>query len=93
VTVLAVDEAVSRIGAVAGKGSVGRAERLVAELFGAATEAEQYFLVRLLAGELRQGALTGWMTDAWPGPPRCLPRGASGGHAQRVAGGDGAGRA
>ena len=63
-TVLAVDAAFSRIGAVAGKGSAAERKRLVGELFGAATADEQYFLVRLLSGELRQGALDGVMTDA-----------------------------
>jgi ATP-dependent DNA ligase I len=63
-TVLAVDQAFSRIGAVAGKGSTAERKRLVGELFGAATEDEQYFLVRLLSGELRQGALDGVLTDA-----------------------------
>ena len=63
-TVLAVDRAFSRIGAVAGKGSAAERKRLVAELFAAATAEEQYFLVRLLSGELRQGALDGVMTDA-----------------------------
>ncbi|MGH3264813.1 MAG: ATP-dependent DNA ligase, partial [Trebonia sp.] len=63
-TVLAVDEAFSRIGAVAGRGSTAERKRLVGELFGAATEGEQHFLVRLLSGELRQGALDGVMTDA-----------------------------
>lgn len=63
-TVLAVDEAFSRIKAVAGKGSAAERKRLVAELFAAATQQEQYFLVRLLSGELRQGALDGVMTDA-----------------------------
>jgi DNA ligase-1 len=63
-TVLAVDEAFSRIGAVAGKGSAAERKRLVGELFAAATDEEQYFLVRLLSGELRQGALDGVMTDA-----------------------------
>jgi DNA ligase-1 len=63
-TVLGVDEAFTRIGAVAGKGSAAERKRLVGELFGAATEEEQYFLVRLLSGELRQGALDGVMTDA-----------------------------
>src|SRR6185437_4310853 len=33
-------------------------------LFAAATAPEQRFLVRLLSGELRQGALDGVMTDA-----------------------------
>jgi DNA ligase-1 len=59
-----VDEAFSRIGAAGGKGSASERKRLVDELFGAATAEEQYFLVRLLSGELRQGALDGVMTDA-----------------------------
>jgi ATP-dependent DNA ligase I len=63
-TVPGVDEAFSRIGAVSGKGSAAERKRLVDELFGAATAEEQYFLVRLLSGELRQGALDGVMTDA-----------------------------
>ena len=63
-TVAQVDAAFTVIGAVAGKGSAAERKRLVAELFGAATEDEQYFLVRLLSGELRQGALDGVMTDA-----------------------------
>jgi ATP-dependent DNA ligase I len=63
-TVLGVDEACSWIGAVSGKGSAAERKRLVDELFGAATAQEQYFLVRLLSGELRQGALDGVMTDA-----------------------------
>jgi DNA ligase-1 len=63
-TVLAVDEAFSRIGAVSGKGSAAERKRLVDGLFAAATVEEQYFLVRLLSGELRQGALDGVMTDA-----------------------------
>ena len=61
---LAVDEAFSRIKAVAGKGSAAERKRLVDELFAAATAEEQFFLVRLLSGELRQGALDGVMTDA-----------------------------
>jgi ATP-dependent DNA ligase I len=63
-TLTDVDEAFTRIGALAGKGSTGARKQLIGELFGAATEAEQYFLVRLLSGELRQGALDGVMTDA-----------------------------
>jgi DNA ligase-1 len=59
-----VDEAFSRIGAVGGKGSAAERKRLVDELFAAATAEEQYFLVQLLSGELRQGALDGVMTDA-----------------------------
>jgi len=63
-TLLGVDEAFSRIKAVAGKGSAAERKRLVGELFAAATAEEQFFLVRLLSGELRQGALDGVMTDA-----------------------------
>ncbi|MGZ6780915.1 MAG: ATP-dependent DNA ligase, partial [Mycobacterium sp.] len=63
-TVTAVDGAFTEIGAVAGKGSQARRAGLVAEVFAAATEAEQTFLRRLLGGELRQGALAGVMADA-----------------------------
>jgi ATP-dependent DNA ligase I len=63
-TVLGVNDAFSRIGAVAGKGSAAERKRLVGELFAAATAEEQHFLLRLLSGELRQGALDGVMTDA-----------------------------
>jgi ATP-dependent DNA ligase I len=63
-TVAEVDAALTTIGAAEGKGSAAERRRLVAELFGRATADEQYFLVRLLSGELRQGALDGVMTDA-----------------------------
>jgi ATP-dependent DNA ligase I len=63
-TVGAVDETFTRIGALAGKGSTASRKQLVGELLGAATADEQYFLVRLLSGELRQGALDGVMTEA-----------------------------
>jgi DNA ligase-1 len=63
-TVRDVDEAFSRIGAQSGKGSAAERKRLIGEVLGAATDSEQYFLVRLLSGELRQGALDGVMTEA-----------------------------
>jgi DNA ligase-1 len=63
-TVTGVDAAFSEIGAVSGKGSQARRAELVAGLFAAATETEQAFLLRLLGGELRQGALAGIMADA-----------------------------
>ncbi|OSC39217.1 ATP-dependent DNA ligase [Mycobacterium decipiens] len=63
-TVAGVDATFSQIGAASGKGSQARRATLVAELFSAATEAEQTFLLRLLGGELRQGALGGIMADA-----------------------------
>jgi ATP-dependent DNA ligase I len=58
------DLAFGQIGALAGQGSQAERRRLLAELLSRATEAERTFLVRLLAGDLRQGALDGVMTDA-----------------------------
>jgi ATP-dependent DNA ligase I len=63
-TLRAVDAAFSAIGDVSGPGSVERRGALVADLFALATAAEQEFLMRLLSGELRQGALEGVMTSA-----------------------------
>ncbi|WP_262402365.1 hypothetical protein [Actinomadura sp. CNU-125] len=63
-TVAEVDATFTEIGAVSGKGSVARRKELVAGLLGRATRGEQDFLVRLLAGELRQGALDGLMAEA-----------------------------
>jgi ATP-dependent DNA ligase I len=63
-TVPGVDASFSEIGAVVGPGSVAERKRLVDEVMSAATSEEQYFLVRLLSGELRQGALDGVMTEA-----------------------------
>lgn len=63
-TVAEVDARFTEIGAVSGKGSQARRSGLLADLFAAATAAEQTFLRRLLTGELRQGALIGVMADA-----------------------------
>ncbi|MEU8119674.1 ATP-dependent DNA ligase [Spirillospora sp. NPDC049024] len=63
-TVPEVDAAFGEIGAVSGPGSVARRRELLAALFGRATAPEQDFLIRLLAGELRQGALDGVMAEA-----------------------------
>jgi DNA ligase-1 len=63
-TVAEVDATFSQIGATAGKGSAAERKRLVGDLLRRATADEQHFLVRLLSGELRQGALDGVMTDA-----------------------------
>jgi DNA ligase 1 len=52
------------IGQVTGTGSQAERRRLLAALFRRATKVEQEFLVRLLSGDLRQGALEGVMTDA-----------------------------
>lgn len=63
-TVTGVHTTFTEIGAVSGKGSQARRAELLAKLFATATEPEQAFLVRLLSGELRQGALAGIMGDA-----------------------------
>ena len=63
-TVAGVEQAFSDIGATAGAGSQAVRKRLLAELFGAATAAEQVFLRRVITGELRQGALVGVMAEA-----------------------------
>ena len=47
-----------------GPGSQAVRRAALAELLGRATEPEQEFLVRLLLGDLRQGALAGVMTEA-----------------------------
>lgn len=52
-----VDAAFGLLAALSGKGSQQERRRLVAGLLGAATEAEARFLVGLLTGEVRQGAL------------------------------------
>ncbi len=59
-----VDLAFSRIASARGGGSAGERARLLGGILAAATEAERDFLVRLLGGELRQGALEGVLVDA-----------------------------
>jgi DNA ligase-1 len=59
-----VDTVIARIGATSGKGSAGERSARLRALFEHATAAEQDFLVRLLVGELRQGALEGVMIEA-----------------------------
>jgi len=59
-----VDETLERISTTSGKGSAGEKERVLGELFSKATAEEQDFLVRLMTGELRQGALEGIMVEA-----------------------------
>ena len=64
---LSIGEVDRRLGEIAGiRGSGAATRRLAAlrEVFALATEPEQEFLVRLLVGELRQGALAGVMIDA-----------------------------
>jgi DNA ligase-1 len=63
-TLTDVDAAFTAIGSVSGPGSMATRKQLVNDLFGRATGQEQSFLIRLLSGELHQGALEGVMTEA-----------------------------
>ncbi|UQA96744.1 ATP-dependent DNA ligase [Streptomyces halobius] len=56
-TVRDVDAALTGLARVAGPGAQGERRRLVRQLMAAATGPEQRFLVGLLTGEVRQGAL------------------------------------
>ncbi len=59
-----VDDLLSRIKSQVGTGSQAARKQLVDQLFRSATRQEQSFLLRLLGGELRQGALNGVMIEA-----------------------------
>ena len=59
-----VDAALDQLAATTGKGSAAARAAQLQALFERATAAEQDFLMRLLVGELRQGALEGVMLDA-----------------------------
>jgi DNA ligase 1 len=63
-TVDDVDAVFAAAAALAGPGSGSERRRIVHDLFGRATAAEQQFVRGLISGELRQGALEGVMTDA-----------------------------
>jgi ATP-dependent DNA ligase I len=63
-TLRQVDAALEAIGAVNGKDSQAERRRLLHGLLAQATSDEQHFLVRLIIGELRQGALEGVMHEA-----------------------------
>ncbi len=59
-----VDDTFSRVAAARGAGSSGERARILAGLFARATGEERDFLVRLVGGELRQGALEGVLLEA-----------------------------
>ena len=59
-----VDRSLSVIADIRGAGSASRRSTALHQLFSLSTVAEQEFLVRLMVGELRQGALLGVMVDA-----------------------------
>ncbi|NAZ82088.1 ATP-dependent DNA ligase [Kineococcus sp. R8] len=63
-TVTAVDDALTALAATSGPGSAARRDAALTALFSAAAPGERRFLVRLLTGELRQGALEGVVLEA-----------------------------
>ena len=63
-TLLEVDGEFERISTTTGSGSTAERSRLLSGLLARATADEQSFLVRLIYGELRQGALAGLMAEA-----------------------------
>jgi len=63
-TLTVVDAALEAIGQQAGRDSQAERRRRITELMQQATSSEQDFLVRLLIGELRQGAQEGVLVDA-----------------------------
>ena len=63
-TVAHVDAAFQNLKTVKGKGSSSARQTQLGDLFGRATAEEQDFLLRLIVGELRQGALEGVMLEA-----------------------------
>lgn len=63
-TVQEVDSVFTTLAAVEGAGAQGERRRLVQELLAAATAEEQRFLVGLISGEVRQGALGALAVEA-----------------------------
>ena len=59
-----VDGVFEELAAISGSGSSAQRATALRNLFARATQNEQEFLLRLLAGDLRQGALAGVMIDA-----------------------------
>jgi DNA ligase-1 len=59
-----VDRQLAELADIRGGGSTARRALVLRDLFSQATEPEQEFLLKLLQGELRQGALAGVMLDA-----------------------------
>jgi DNA ligase-1 len=59
-----VDGVLERVASTTGSGSTAQRKRLLHDLLSRATAPEQDFLMRLLFGELRQGALEGLMQEA-----------------------------
>ncbi|MGY4100096.1 ATP-dependent DNA ligase [Nocardia sp. R16R-3T] len=63
-TVSSVDNTLSELATTSGPGSTNRRKELLRRLWAAAAADQQAFLLRLLGGELRQGALTAIVAEA-----------------------------
>ncbi len=63
-TIATADQLIAALASIRGSGSTANRTTALAALFSRATGDEQNFLLRLLTGELRQGALGGVMVDA-----------------------------
>lgn len=63
-TVADVNRTIDDIAATTGKGSQAARRQQLEKLLQAMTATQQHFMLRLLSGELRQGALQGIMTEA-----------------------------
>ena len=63
-TVADLDDALDRVAATSGPGSNAARREILTGVLARATPDEAEFVVRLLTGELRQGALAGLMADA-----------------------------
>ncbi len=63
-SIVQVDHALSAIDALRGAGSTATRIQALSALMSHATAVEQQFLIRLIVGELRQGALAGVMIEA-----------------------------
>ncbi|UFU04368.1 ATP-dependent DNA ligase [Ruania suaedae] len=63
-TVLEVDEVLTELAGTIGAGSQARRAELLHGMLGRATSPEQDFLVRVMLGDMRTGALDGVLTDA-----------------------------
>jgi len=72
-TVTDVDAAFERLKGLKGKGSAGQRAAELKRLFSKGTVQEQDFLLRLIVGELRQGALEGVMLEAVAAAARLAP--------------------
>ncbi len=63
-TLAEVDAVLERVASASGSGAAAQRRQLLGELLSRATALEQEFVLRLLLGELRQGALEGVMLEA-----------------------------